>query len=171
MIGSEHLQNCRGVPTLQWSLSIKGCPRREHWWTSDRVMGSQGSLWEMKASPCVPIQQTSYCRWNCQKMWCWKMSEYTVHCSLLHMERGWAKSAWASELDHRAMEEGGWSNESYCLLHYGCIGCVAYQGNTWSQDALLKEGKLAKSVWCFRQCSTWKPWLLPSIYCKHCWRP
>ncbi|KAK3566007.1 hypothetical protein QTP86_024194 [Hemibagrus guttatus] len=32
-------------------------------------------------------------------------------------------------------------------------GCMAYLGNTWHQDALWEEDKLAEAVSCFGQCS------------------
>ena len=66
---------------------------------------------------------------------------------------------WASELDRGVMEEGGlvwWITLSF-------IGCVAYLGNTRHQYALWEENK-AEAVGCFGQCSTGKPWVLPSMW-------
>ena len=52
-----------------------------NWWQG------HGSTWGVKAGLHGPIQQTSYCCSNCwrSECWFWKVSEYTMHHSLVCM--------------------------------------------------------------------------------------
>lgn len=60
------LQLLWGVPSLHWSVSIKGCPTRERWWSSDRVPGGRGSLmhvrrekWLVRSDPTHELMRTN----------------------------------------------------------------------------------------------------------------
>lgn len=85
------LQLLWGVHSLQWSaVSIKSGPRKEQWWTSDRVMGSQGLLmhvgsegWSVWSDPTdeLLLLKLLHVKAGSDR----KMSEATVHHSLLHI--------------------------------------------------------------------------------------
>jgi len=106
-----------------------------------------------------------------------KMSEYTVHHSLMHMglHSRWPLSTTeSSNSGHMSIRTGPQSNGRrwpglmnhvffYITRMAGCV-CVASLGNTWHQDALWEEGKPAEAVWCFGKCSAGKPWVLPSMW-------
>ena len=67
---SSKLQLLWGVPSLQWSVSIKSGPRKEQWWTGNRIMGRQGRTRGGKAGMCGLIQWMSYCCSNWWRRWC-----------------------------------------------------------------------------------------------------
>ena len=184
---SRKLQVLWGFPGLQWSLS-----RKEQWWTSHRAMGGQDSLmhvgsegWPMWSDPtddallpkllkklmlvlldrCQNTQCIAVCCvWGCiatdqSGCQCWPLT--SVPC-----EEEPTMGTWASELDHRAMEEGGlvwWMTFSFTSCGWPGVCASLTFGNTWHHDALWEEGKLVEAVWCFGQCSAEKPWVLPSM--------
>ena len=88
---SPKLQLLWGVPGLQWSVSIKSGPRKEQWWTGDRVMGGQGSLMHVGSegwTVCVRSNRRATVAQIAQEVNAGsdrKVSEYTVHHSLLRM--------------------------------------------------------------------------------------
>ena len=181
---SPKLQLLWGVPGLQWSVSIKRCPRKEKWCTCDMVLGDQESLmhvghkgWSdptaellllklLKKLMRVLIERCQNtqciavcCIWSC-------IAADHLGCTF------WPLSTTESTNNGNvSIRTGPWSNGRwpglmnhvffYITWMARCV-CVAYLGNTSHQDALWEEGKLA--VWCFGQCSAGKHWVLPSIW-------
>ncbi len=89
-----------------------------------------------------------------------KVSEYTVHCSLMCMglnSQCWPLStAESGNSGHMSIRTGPQSNGRrwpglmnhvffYIMWMAGCV-CVLYLGNTWHQEALWEEGKPAEAV-------------------------
>lgn len=104
-----------------------------------------------------------------------KLSEHIVHHRLLPMRAAqlqtsqlphahqWKHLQWVCEHQKWTMKQWkdvAWCHESHFLLKHmkDSYLCVIYLGKR--KDALWEEGMLAEWVWCFGQCSTWKPLVL-----------
>ncbi len=80
-----------------------------------------------------------------------KVSEYTVHCRLF--PQVCCESANSGHMSIRTEPQSngrrwpGLMNHVFFYITWmaGCV-CVTYLGNTWHQDALWEEGKLAEAV-------------------------
>ena len=74
------------VPSLQWSVSIKSGPRKEHCWIGYRIMGDQGSLHmgERRVARVVQFNRQVTVTQIAEEVNAdsnRKVSEYMTHCS------------------------------------------------------------------------------------------
>ncbi len=134
---SPKLQLLWGVPGLQWSVSISivqgrnsGEPATGSW-----VAKAHWCMWGVKAGPCGPIQQTTVLKLKLLKevmlVERCQDTQYTAVCCV-------------------------WG----CRVSQGAHADPCPPTNTWHQDALWEEGKLA----CFGQRSAGKPWVFLSMW-------
>ena len=156
---SPKLQLLCGVPSLQWSVSIESGPRKEHWWTSDRVMGGQGLLmlvgsevWPVWSDPTDELLLLKLLKKLMLVLieWCQNTQCIAVCCvwgCIAADQSGcpvhrWKHQTWARECQNWTTQSNGrrWPGLTNHILFYitwmvKCM-CVANLGNTCHQDAL-----------------------------------
>lgn len=132
---SPKLQLLRAFPVCNGQY-LKSDPRKERWWTTDRVVGGRGSL--MHAACLV---------WSNG----WVIAAQANKNELLQAAR--ADLCPLSKHQQWAREPQQWTTEMshifWCITWTAERVCVTYLWNTWHQGALWDEGEPAEAVWCF----------------------
>lgn len=94
LLEAGKMGKCQDLSDLdegQILIAIEGGPRKTKLWTGDRVTDGQDSvMWGAKAGMCGPTQQTSYCRSDCWKSWCWFWTKaVTTHSAYIAESMPW----------------------------------------------------------------------------------